>query len=157
MGSRLIGAETYADLLAATTDVLAGGTGCGKAASGSAPIVSIAFNGRVVLVPEFAYSLDGVTASAPVGTTLRNLLEAIADPTPAQFFPSSGSSVALTLARWNQSIVVPGTGPNLNVLAQVAVSFGAAPAVAGPLGDWFDMPILKGDAVMIGASVGTPK
>lgn len=144
-GSRLIGADTLADLQAATTAVLAGQSGCGTAGTGNQPVVSIVFNGRVVAVPELSYMLAGAPATVPLGTTLRNVVERIADPAPAQLYGgTSGSNLYVTLSRWTQRPTTP-TGLGQNGYVRVNVAF--APPAGAPLGDSFDLPLVKGDVV----------
>ncbi len=148
MSSRLIGADTYADLETATVEVLAGGTGCGTASQGNKPIVSIVFNGRVAVIPEISFFFDGVTTTVPLGTTLRNILQQIADPAPNQFFNNQSSNIFVRMSRWLQ-----GGGPPLavgsNSYMQAMFDFGHPPAPAGPVLDCFDLPLLKGDNVSL--------
>ncbi len=146
--ARLIGADTYADLEAATADVLAGNTGCGKASQGNKPIVSIAFNGRVAVIPEISFFYDGVTTVVPIGTTLRNVIQQVADPAPSQFFNNQTSNMYVRMRRWTQMSGTP-LSIGANTYLQALFDFGSAPATAGPLLDCFDIPLAKGDAVTL--------
>lgn len=154
MSSRLIGADTYADIEAATEDIVAGNFGCGVASPGNQPIVSIVFTGRVAVIPEISFFFDGVTTTVPLGTTLRNVLNRVADPAPDQFFNSQSSTMYVKMSRWTQNGGPP-TQAGSNNYAQVDISFNQPPASIGPLGDCFDVPLVKGDNVRLPNIIGS--
>jgi hypothetical protein len=147
-GSRLIGADTYADLEAATADVLAGRTGCGTGSVNNQPVVSIVFNGRVTAIPEIDIVFSGAPATVPVGTTLRNVLERIADPAPGQLYQSSYSNLYVRMSRWTQ-LAGPPVKLTANPYMHPTVTFDTSPPALAPLGDCFDIPLAKGDVVQL--------
>jgi len=157
---RLIGADTYADLDAATADVLNGNAGCGMQAAGNNPIVSIVFNGRVTLVPEIGVWMKGALTQVPVGTTAKNLALAAAGPAPMQFNSTLGASnLFFTLRRWTQSSAQPISGQAV-AYSPTLIDFtgaftGAAPA-RGPAGNSFDLPLVKGDIASISLTGSGP-
>lgn len=144
----LLGADTYADIEAATGDVIDGNYGCGKAAAGDNPIVSIQFAGRTVAVPEIMVLLRNQPAWLPVGATLRNVVQQVADPAPGQMFDSSGtiSFFGAKVWRWFQPTAAATPMGSTNVYGQAGFSFSQT-ALIGPYGDQWDLPLLKGDSV----------
>lgn len=142
----LLGASTFADIEAATAATLAGQSACGAQGSGADPIVSIAFTGRVTLVPEIWIWFGGVPQRVPVGTTVRNLAQRFADPIPLQMQSGGGSptNFKLTVQRWTQANAQPisASVPGFD-LSLIDLSKGSA--AMGPLGDGFDTPLVKGD------------
>jgi len=145
--SILLGADTFTDLEAATNAIVGGDSGCGTAAPGNNPVVSIQFTGRTVAVPEITVLLRNVVTFLPVGTTLRGVIQQIADPAPSQFLDTSGqvSQLGAFLWRWFQA-TDPNTAQNTNVYGQNGFSFPQA-GLVGPYGDQWDLPLLKGDSV----------
>jgi hypothetical protein len=142
----LLGASTFADIEAATAATLAGQSACGTQSSGADPIVSISFTGRVTLVPQIWIWVGGVAQRVPIGTTVRNMAQRFADPIPLQMQAGGGSptNFKLTVQRWNQAnaqpigVAVPGFDMGLIDLSKGSTA-------AGPLGDGFDTPFVKGD------------
>lgn len=141
----LLGADSYADLDAATTDVIAGNAGCGQQAQGHNPIVSISFTGRTIAVPEITVLLRNQQIQLPVGSTYRNVIQQMANPAPTQFLDPSGFSTSLScsLWRWVQA-ATPATQQGSNPFGQASCAFTATP-VAAPYGDEWDIPLLRGD------------
>lgn len=151
LSARILGADTFVDLDAATADVLAGNNGCSKASAGNNPIVSILFNGRVALIPELPIVLNKQAITVPLGSTVRNVIQQVADPAPYQFNGNNtiASSLGVVLQRWTQAADIPvsaqsnGYGPAnfqfLNSSQQVVPT--------GPLGDSYDVPLVKGDVL----------
>lgn len=154
LSSWLIGADTFADLEAATTDILNGGTGCGKQASGN-PIVSISFTSRVMLVPEITVLLNGNPMSVPLGTTVKNLVAEYADPTSAQYRNSNNinSDLNLGMNRRLQNTGAPSAAATTKYYQANFIflpSNSAQPPVySGKAGDQYDSPLLKGDSINI--------
>lgn len=154
LSSWLIGADTFADLEAATTDIINGGTGCGKQASGK-PIVSISFTSRVMLVPEVTVLLNGNPTSVPLGTTLKNLVAEYADPTSAQYRNSNtiNSDLNLGMNRRLQNTGAPTTAAATKYYQAnfvfLPTNSAQSPVYLGKVGDQYDSPLIKGDAISI--------
>ncbi len=143
----ILGADTYADLEAATNDIINGNFGCGTAAPSDNPIVSLQFTGRTVAVPEITVLMRNVVTFMPVGTTLRNAIQQVADPAIGQFLDTSGSITQLGAFMWRWfQFTDPNTAPNTNLYSQANFGFTQTPMV-GPYGDQWDLPLLKGDSV----------
>jgi hypothetical protein len=153
LSSWLIGADTFADLEAATTDILNGGTGCGKQAVGNNPIVSVNFTSRVMLIPEISVRFNNMPLSVPLGTSIGNLIAQYADPTAAQYMNSNTiySDLNLKLSRWLQDTGAPSTAASLKYYHTnfmfLPTNTGQSPICAGDAGNQYDMPLLKGDIV----------
>ena len=145
--SILLGADTFTDLEAATQDILNGNLGCGTATPGNNPIVSLQFTGRTVAVPEITVLLRNVVTFLPVGTTLRGVIQQVADPATGQFLDTSGNITQLGafMWRWFQA-TDPNVAQNTNVYGQAGFTFAQQPMV-GPYGDQWDLPLIKGDSV----------
>jgi hypothetical protein len=146
----LLGADTYADLEAATADIVGnpGGAnwGCGTAASGDNPVVSMVLTGRSVAVPEMAVMLRNSLTFVPVGATLRNMIQQVADPGPTQFLDNTGQASRLNAALWRWFVPTdPPSGMTTNVYDLAAFSFLSTTAAPSPYGDQWDLPLLKGD------------
>lgn len=142
----LLGAASFADLEAATAAVIGDQSACGTGSAAAPPVVSISFTGRVTLVPEIWVWVLGAAQRVPVGTTVRNLAQRFADPIPLQMQGGGGSPTNLQLAlqRWAQTNVPP-VNPWSPTFGVVAIDLSQAAAAAGPLGDGFDAPLVKGD------------
>jgi hypothetical protein len=138
----LIGADTLADLEAATDAYSQGGEIA--AAAGGLPIIAIGFRGRAVVVPEIGVSVTrrvGDTRQialtyVPLGTTLRQLLDQQAGAwNPRQIIDDSGP---IALRRfWAEDDGVPQyrrVKLNPSRAADVRV---------------FDLPLLRGDMLEI--------
>lgn len=154
LSSIILGADTFADLDAATADVLAGNNGCGKNSAGNNPIVSIFFNSRVAVIPELPVMFNSQLSTAPLGSTIRNLVQQISDPAPNQFNGNNSTTTFLGLKfyRWTQVTGLPATAQTnaylLSNFVFVPTSGSAAGQVpVGPLGDCYDMPLVKGDVL----------
>lgn len=153
LSSWIVGADTFADLEAATTDILNGGTGCGKQASGNNPIVSISFTSRVMLIPEISVRFNGTPLVIPLGTTIRNLIAQFADPAAAQYLNSNyiNSDVSLGLRRWLQNTGAPSAAATVKYYQANFIflpqNSAQPPVYVGVAGDQYDMPLLKGDVV----------
>lgn len=144
----LLGADTFTDLEAATADILNGNLGCGTATSGDNPVVSAVFTGRTIATPEMAVFLRNALVYVPVGTTMRGVMQVIADPAPAQVYDPNNQVTLLYgyLWRWFQT-TDPSIMPNTNNYGQVTFSFPTPPLAPAPCGDQWDLPLLKGDSV----------
>ncbi|MEJ0024804.1 MAG: hypothetical protein WDN01_02150 [Rhizomicrobium sp.] len=151
LSSLVLGADTFADLDAATADVLAGNSGCGKAAAGNNPIVSIAFNSRVAVIPLLPVMFNNQMIPTPLGSTVRNLIQQISDPAPYQFNGNNATTtnVGAKLRRWSQVTGIPvSSQSNAYSLANFAFMTAAQQTVpVGPLGDSYDAPLAKGDVL----------
>lgn len=109
----LLGADTLADLKAATDAYTASGTIAG-ASSGNLPIIAVSFRGRAVAVPEIGVYVNRRVADyrqstltyVPLGTTLRQLLDQQAGTwNPLQLYGESGT---ITLRRfWSEDNGLP--------------------------------------------------
>jgi hypothetical protein len=145
----LLGADTFADIEAATAAIAGGQTACGLQATGNNPIVSIAFTSRVTLVPEIWVWMMGTPQRVPLGTSVRNLVQRFADPIAYQMQAGvPTSNLQFAIQRWAQQNAPPinSTMPTFNI-GQIDLSKGAA--AVGPLGDGFDTPLVKGDYLTI--------
>ena len=146
----LLGASSFADIEAATAAVVAGQSACGTQSSGADPIVSVAFTGRVTLVPEIWVWLMGTPQRVPIGATVRNLTQRFADPIPLQMQAGGASPTNLQLGiqRWAQVNAPPmnPTTPGFNI---GPIDLSKASSAVGPLGDGFDTPLIKGDYLSI--------
>lgn len=155
LSSWIVGADTFADLEAATTDIQNGGTGCGKQSGTNQPIVSINFTSRVMLIPEISVRFNGTPVSVPLGTTIRNLIAQFADPAAAQYLNSNAiySDIGLVLKRWLQNTGYPSTAATVKYYQAnflfLPPNTSQPPVYAGVAGDQYDTPLLKGDAVSI--------
>ena len=89
----LIGADTLADLYAATTQYLGSGL-C--AASPTNTIACTFFRGRDIVVPEVLFRVNGDPAYVPLGTTVRNLIEREID-LEVPLIPGKGSGASTIL------------------------------------------------------------
>ena len=145
----LLGASTFADLEAATAATVAGQSACGTQGSGSDPIVSIAFTGRVTLVPEIWIWALGTPQRVPIGTTVRNIAQRFADPIAMQMqLGTNISNLQLAVQRWTQ-INAPPINPNTPSFNIGAIDLSKGASAVGPLGDGFDTPLIKGDSLSI--------
>jgi hypothetical protein len=146
----LLGASSFADLEAATALAVAGQSACGSQSSGADPIVSIAFTGRVTLVPEIWIWMLGTPLRVPVGTTVRNVAQRYADPIAMQMQGGGGSPTNFQLAvqRWLQ-FNAPPMNPGTPMFSIGPIDLSKAASAAGPLGDGFDTPLIKGDSLSI--------
>jgi len=151
----LLGAASVADLEAATAAVVTGQSACGTQSPGAPPVVSIAFTGRVTLVPEIWVRMCGSPQRAPLGTTVRNLVQRFADPVAIQMQPGnlSPTNLKLSLMRWVQMNAKP-NGPMVPTFDVRPIDLSTAASATGPLGDGFDTPLIKGDifAINLGAT-----
>jgi hypothetical protein len=153
----LLGADTFVDLAAATTDVLSptGTNGCITPTSGNNPITSISFNGRAIFIPEITVLVRGAAMSVPVGTTVRNVMQQFVDPALVQF-NNATSELIPQMYRYMQGMVAPffpsvAPKPNApygiaNVVFNTLSTLGPA-MLQGPYGDQWDLPLLKGDSI----------
>ncbi|QOL15203.1 hypothetical protein [Dickeya dianthicola] len=153
LSSWIVGADTFADLEAATQDILNGGTGCGKQSGAHQPIVSINFTSRVMLIPEISVRFNGMPLTVPLGTTIRNLIAQFADPATTQYLSSNyiNSDITLALKRWLQNTGAPSTAATVKYY-QANFLFlppnTSQPSVYnGVAGDQYDTPLLKGDVI----------
>jgi hypothetical protein len=146
-GCILLGADTYADLEAATAAVLNGNSGCGTASGGNNPVVVLNFTGRTTAVAEITLLLRNQLTNLALGSSFRNVIQQSCCAAPTQFLDASGqlTQVSSALWRWVQASGVP-LASNSNTFGQAPVSFTATP-VTGPYGDEWDLPLLKGDSV----------
>jgi hypothetical protein len=153
LSSWLVGADTFVDLEAATTDILNGGTGCGKHSGNNQPIVSINFTSRVMLIPEISVRFNGTPVSVPLGTTIRDLIAQFADPAAAQYLNSNAiySDIGLVLKRWLQNTGYPSTAATVKYYQAnflfLPSNTAQPPVYAGVAGDQYDTPLLKGDVI----------
>ncbi|MEP9358777.1 hypothetical protein [Sphingomonas sp. KR3-1] len=145
----LLGADTFADIEAATAAIAGGQPACGLQAQGNNPIVSIAFTSRVTMVPEIWVWMMGAPQRVPLGISVRNLVQRFADPIAYQMQAGvPTSNLQLGIQRWAQQNAPPinSTMPTFNI-GQIDLSKGAT--ATGPLGDGFDTPLIKGDYLTI--------
>jgi hypothetical protein len=142
----LLGASSFADIEAATAAAVGGQSACGTQSSGAAPIVSIAFTGRVTLVPEIWVWALGVAQRVPLGTTVRNFAQRFADPISMQMQGGGGSptNLQLSVQRWAQ-MNAPPMNPSTPGFTIGPIDLSKAASAVGPLGDGFDTPLIKGD------------
>ncbi|MCC9622861.1 hypothetical protein LPB41_14295 [Thalassospira sp. MA62] len=157
----LLGAETLAELNKAASAVLAGNTGCDIGMETSKPIVSISFTGRVVAVPEFDVIVNDQTVSVPVGTTFKDIVYRFAFVPPLQIInlkTSSKTPLDATLQRWVVDPARPQTSSDKGMFYIAATKFiedSSAPyAPAGPDGEVFDVPLLRGDRLVVAPGNG---
>jgi len=97
----------------------------------------------------------GSPQRAPLGTTVRNLVQRFADPVAIQMQPGnlSPTNLKLSLMRWVQMNAKP-NGPMVPTFDVRPIDLSTAASATGPLGDGFDTPLIKGDifAINLGAT-----
>lgn len=151
LSSVILGADTFTDLDAATADVLAGNSGCGKNSAGNNPIVSITFNSRVAVIPELPVMFNNQLITAPLGSTVRNLVQQISDPAPYQFNGNNSimTNLGVKLQRWTQVASQPSTSQSSQYSLTNFLFMTSSQQVVpvGPFGDSYDMPLAKGDVL----------
>ena len=104
----LLGADTFADIEAATAAVAAGQSPCVQPATGDDPIVAIEFTSRVTAVPEIWVWMSGIPHRVPLGTTVRNLVQRFMDPIPQQMqLNTVTTNLQLKVRRWQQVNMPP--------------------------------------------------
>ncbi|WP_417521881.1 hypothetical protein [Marinobacter sp.] len=164
--SVLLGADTYADLDAATTAFLSNSNQCTVAQAGNNPIVSISFTGRVIGSVDIECVVNGAREHVAVGTTIRDLIfrNALVPPQQMTVTGSSGgvfagASLSCQLQRWISTVQVPSV--NLDSATYLGV-FDFKPAQTGdPIldgldGDVFDVPVARGDRIYVGPKDSLP-
>jgi hypothetical protein len=140
----LIGAPTFAGLLAATASYVQSGTvGAGA--------VAAFFRGRASVAPEIPIFLQGERQYIPLGTTVRGLLTGVAAvpwfdtgtvTMPTQFYTRQRTNLLGKTAPPTWQFQPP------NATTTPAISFSTQPggyACYGPALDSFDLPVLGGD------------
>ena len=148
LGCQLIGADTYADLATAVGLVQAAQNGSITQSNGK-PVVVIGFTGRVTIVPCVRTWINGVLQSVALGTTVRNAAQRIADLAPWQM--ANSGAVSFGLSRWTQASGKRG-GEDIYLLG--GVDFTGADQAIGACGDGFDLPLLKGDVLVLDGAAG---
>jgi hypothetical protein len=148
----LIGANSLADLAAATSQYLKNG-GC--AFNGTNSVFCLLFRGRAIVIPEIqvflglppqAFTSAGNNVSiyrpviVPIGTTLRNLVQGQLNWTFTPTVTNTTLSVIRQYHQFNTNAPPPGP-PNYTTVQLNPI---AAPT-PGP--DVFDLPLVKGDAI----------
>ena len=79
-------------------------------------------------MPEITVLMRNVVTFMPVGTTLRNAIQQVADPAIGQFLDTSGSITQLGAFMWRWfQFTDPNTAPNTNLYSQANFSFNSSP------------------------------
>jgi len=149
LSCQLVCADTLTDLAAALALVQAGQNGVITQADGKLTVV-IEFTGRVTIVPYIRTYCDLVPQMVALGTTVRNAVQRVAEPAPAEL---AGRGIgpapfSFSMNRWVQRNEPPAPpGPHDETYMLAAIDFTNADLAAGPCGDGFDMALLKGDGI----------
>jgi hypothetical protein len=159
----LLGADTFADLDAATEAALAGDQYCGVQRSGNNPIVAVTFTSRVIVIPQIQVSVNGNPIVIPIGTTMRDIVfqHLLVPSSQIVTYGSNvdSSSLSCSMQRWVANTAEPfsvtSPGPTVQVdYLDFSPANTSDPILSGPEGDVFDIPILKGDRVYVGPKDG---
>lgn len=130
----LVGAETRADLEAATTSFQSGLPATGT----RAPLVYSVLRGRGSIVPQIAIQVSGSMEWVSLGTTVREVVEERFFSNPRAWDHNTSTGQQFTLGRY-QSAAPP---------AKVAMIFNPSHA---PLADprVYELPVIQGDTIAI--------